>query len=155
MKIREVMTRQPTVCGPLDSLASAAMQMWSGDFGMLPVVEDEHLIGVITDRDIAMAAAIQGKNPNDIRVEQVASKRLFTCSPDDEVGSALETMGVGQVRRLPVVDAAERLQGVVSMNDLALSARSVAGRQGVPTYSQVVHAMQGICEHREAALAAG
>ena len=126
------------------------MIMWRKDCGFVPVIERDarKLVGVITDRDICMATATQRRDPYSLRVGDVMSKKLFTCSPADDARVALRIMKEGQVRRLPVVDPKGILQGVISFNDLAL----VAQRTGRPgeglTYADTMEALQAISKHR-------
>ena len=152
MKVRDVMTSQPATCAPTDHLSAAALHMWSNDCGMLPVVEAGRTVGVITDRDIAMAVAMKGRKPRAVTVGEVATGQLWACSPDDEVSKALDVMREHRVRRLPVIEDG-MLAGVLALNDVALEARAKAGSTRRPTYGQLTKALQGICSHR--ALPAG
>jgi CBS domain-containing protein len=97
--------------------------MWAHDCGILPVVADGgKVIGLITDRDICMAAALKHRNLSNIAVEDVTSGRVFDCKADDDVLKALTTMEENRVRRLPVVAADGTLEGMLSMNDIVLVA---------------------------------
>ena len=122
MKVQDVMTRDVHTCRPETNLSMAAMQMWNGDFGVLPVLGDGgKVVGMITDRDICMAAATKHQDPAAIRVEEVISGQVYACSPDTEIHEALKTMQQRQVRRLPVINADDgRLAGILSLNDVAL-----------------------------------
>ena len=103
-----------------DNLSNAARIMWEKDIGALPITDDEdHVIGVITDRDIAMAGFTQGKVLSDIPVERSMSKNLFWCDQNDELEKAQELMQQHQVRRLPVLDGNKKLAGMLSLNDIA------------------------------------
>lgn len=119
MKIKDLMTKNLNVCDAQTSLSSAAMMMWDGDCGILPVVDDrEKVIGVITDRDLAMAMATKNQLPADVRVGEISDKgQIATCAPDDDVKKALDLMREKQIRRLPVVNEDGRLQGIISIND--------------------------------------
>ena len=98
--------------------AMAAMQMWDGDFGVLPVLDGKKIVGMITDRDICMAAAIKRRDPGTIGVDEVMTGQVFACSPDTDIQEALKIMRKNQVRRLPVIDAIDRrLAGMLSLND--------------------------------------
>jgi CBS domain-containing protein len=149
MNIRNLMSMPARVCTPETSVAAAAGQMWDGDCGMLPVVDDERrLLGVITDRDICMAVATRPQLASEITVGSVMTTNPSTCSPDDELADALNTMGKRHVRRLPVLDDNGELLGVVSMNDFALVAqRRPSTKSGVPSNDSVVSALKQICEH--------
>lgn len=153
MKIETLMTSDPTTCAPGDHLATAAHKMWEDDCGILPVVEDGTVLGVITDRDIAMALAMKGATATEVRVGDVITGRIFGCAPDDEVAQALEVMAEHRVRRLPVLDGT-RLVGLLSLNDLVLEAASKPGQQKKPTYAKIVKALQEICAHRKLPVAA-
>jgi CBS domain-containing protein len=115
-------------CAPSDSLAAAAMTMWDADVGSLPVLDGEgRVVGVITDRDMAMAAATRGRRMDEITVESVAAGDVCTCRPTDSVSAVLTLMRTRQVRRLPVVDDERRIAGIVTLND---AARAVAAELG-------------------------
>lgn len=150
MKIQDLMTWEVDACTPDSDLGSAAMIMWRKDCGFVPVIERDarKLVGVITDRDICMATATQRRDPYSLRVGDVMSKRLFTCSPADDARAALRIMKEGQVRRLPVVDPKGILQGVISFNDLALVAQRTARPGEGLTYADVMEAFQGVSKHR-------
>lgn len=148
MKIERIMTGEPASCTSEDHLAAAATKMWSEDCGILPVVDDGVLAGVVTDRDIAMAVAMKGVAPSGVKVGEVASGRIFSCAPDDDVAAALLAMREHKVRRLPVVDHG-RLVGLVSLNDIVLEAAPVAGDDQRPTYAEIIDTLRAIGEHRK------
>jgi CBS domain-containing protein len=128
MKTKELMTSDVKSCGPATNLAAAAQIMWDEDCGALPVTDERgKVIGVITDRDICIAAATRARAEGDIPVQDVMSKTVYTCSPGDDVRTALETMRARKVRRLPVVDQGGKLAGIVSIHDIALQSRSSKG----------------------------
>jgi CBS domain-containing protein len=122
MRIADVMTKNVKACRPTDTAADAARLMWDGDCGVVPVVSEGRLQGVVTDRDLLMAAHTRGKNPAELRVSEIVQAPVATCRPEDDVKTALATMGEKQVRRLPVAGADGRLVGILSLNDLALRA---------------------------------
>ncbi len=125
MRVHEIMTREVKRCRADESLAAAARIMWENDCGCVPVVDgDERVIGIVTDRDVCMAAYTQGKAPSEITVDAAMAHAVATCAPDDPVDDAERTMQRRQVRRLPVVDGAGRLVGILSLNDLARFARA-------------------------------
>lgn len=152
MKVENLMTHQPMTCSQDDPLALAAKKMWTEDCGILPVLDGDRLVGVITDRDIAMALGMRGASANRVQVGDVTTGRIFSCSPKDEVAQALEVMREHRVRRLPVLDG-DFLVGLISLNDIILEAGATAGKQKRPTYGMVVKALRGICEHRNLPLA--
>jgi len=150
MKVEDLMTRDVQCCGPETNLAAAAKMMWDSDCGALPILNMQgQVMGVITDRDICMAASTKDKPPSAITAWETASAKAITCGPDDDLGTALERMGQGKVRRLPVVDDDGILQGILSINDVVLAAGAHRGRS-VPAVSMedVVRTLQRICAHR-------
>lgn len=123
MKVAEVMTREPAFCRSSESLARAAQLMWERDCGCIPVVDDEaRVIGIVTDRDIAMAAFHTGRSLADLPVAQTMAKAPVSVTPREPISEALHLMERARVRRLPVIDGAGRLVGVLSLQDLARSA---------------------------------
>ena len=156
MKVRDLCVRSVRTCSPDTTLAAAGWNMWEGDCGVLPLVDaDNKVIGILTDRDICMAAATRFRPAAEITAGEVSSGKVHTCRLDDDVRQALETMRTQAVRRLPVVDENGRLRGLLSMNDVALAARSAGrGRANGVTYDDLVPALQGICAHRDGSVPA-
>jgi CBS domain-containing protein len=102
MKVMNVMVRTPATCKAQPDLGTAVEILWNRNCGILPIVNDvNEVTGVITDRDICIAVGTRSRLPGEIMVGEVATGRLFTCKPGDDVRSALETMAAHQVRRLP------------------------------------------------------
>jgi CBS domain-containing protein len=125
MKVKDLMTTDVKRCSPETNLAEAARIMWEGDCGAVPVTDERDLVvGVITDRDICIAAATRPRTEGEIPVKEVISKALYSCAPSDDVRAALETMRVRKVRRLPVVEPGGRLVGIVSIHDIATQSRT-------------------------------
>lgn len=155
MKVREVMTPSPETCGPQTDVATCARLMWDGDFGFLPVVGSRgELLGVVTDRDLCMAVAMQDRRPGEILVREVMTRNVHRVTTDETVERVLQLMKDYQVRRVPVTDAKGTLEGVVTLNDLALSAGATASRGGRPDPcpgSEVLAALKAISRHRSAA----
>jgi len=120
MKVKELMTKSVNACDEHTNLSSAAIMMWDGDCGVLPVVDGkEKMIGMITDRDLSIAMATKNEIPKDVLVGEIVEKgKIEAITPDDDVKRALELMGEKQIRRLPVVNEEGRLQGILSINDL-------------------------------------
>jgi CBS domain-containing protein len=145
MNINEVMTREPRTCAPGTSVAEAAAIMLEADCGILPVVEDGKLCGVVTDRDCYIALATRNLRASEITVGDVAERSVLTCRPEDDVDRALTVMKERQVRRLPVQDPGGRLIGIVSMNDIVLA----TGPRKPLRESVVVDTLQGICAHHQ------
>lgn len=117
--LSEVMTRDVTVVSPQDHVQRAAQMMADWNVGVLPVCDGKQLVGVLTDRDIAVRAVPTGKSPADIPVSDVMSGGVCWCFEDQSVGEALQEMGDLQVRRIPVVSRSMELVGIVSLGDLA------------------------------------
>jgi CBS domain-containing protein len=120
MKIAEAMTRDVRVANPDQTIREAAQMMVQLDAGVLPVGEDDRLVGMITDRDIAVRAVAHGKAP-DTRVRDVMTDDVKYCFEDEEVEDVARNMADIQVRRLPVVSRDKRLVGIVAIADLAAS----------------------------------
>src|SRR6266540_2831500 len=117
--IRDVMTSNPSTIDAEKSVAYAAKMMREEDVGLAPIVEGDKLIGMLTDRDIATRVAAQGRDPDQVKVRDVASKQLVTIDPRQDLDEALRMMAKHQVRRLPVVEEDGRLVGVVAQADIA------------------------------------
>jgi CBS domain-containing protein len=124
MRVSEAMTREVRVCTPGQSIREVAKIMEEIDAGSMPVGENDRLIGMITDRDIAIRAVGAGKGP-DTPVREIMSAEVRYCYDDEELDHVAENMGDIQVRRLPVVNREKRLVGIVSIGDVA---RSEGGR---------------------------
>jgi CBS domain-containing protein len=120
-KLKELMSRDVKVIDPEMSIGEAAVQMRDGDFGMLPVGEDDRMIGTISDRDIAIRAVAEGKD-SETKVRTVMSDGIAWAYEDDSVDKAVKIMSERQVRRLPVVDRDKRLVGIVALGDFAVDA---------------------------------
>lgn len=117
-KLKDVMTRNVEVISPESTIADAAQRMRDGDFGLLPVGENDRMIGTISDRDIAVRAVADGKDSN-TKVRDVMSEGIYWCFEDQTVDDAVKIMSENQIRRLPVVDRDKRLIGIVALADLA------------------------------------
>lgn len=154
MNVSQVMSRDVVTCRPEDNLSQAARAMWDHDIGCLPVLGwDGRVIGMITDRDIAMAAYTQGRTLVDLAVEIAMAREVFTCLETDSLIQAEEVMRAHRVRRLPVLDGNGHLQGILSLNDLALEAAREQGKRGREVSAQEVSAtMAAVCEHRRPTL---
>ena len=120
MKVSKVMTRDVQLITPTQTIRDAARMMLELDAGALPVQEDDRLVGMITDRDIAVRAVADGKSP-DTPVRDVMSREVLYCFDDQEMKDIARNMGEVKVRRLPVVNRDKRLVGIVSLGDLALN----------------------------------
>jgi CBS domain-containing protein len=120
MKIQDIMTANPSSVTPDATIREAAQVMKREDVGIVPVTEgqgEKRLIGVVTDRDIAVRCVAEGKDAN-CRVREAMSDDLATCSPNDDVNHVMQTMSKEKVRRIPIVDERGSLVGIVSQADL-------------------------------------
>ena len=132
MRIEQLMTKVAQTCRPGQSLSHAAQMMWDANCGCLPVTADdgsERLLGIITDRDICMAIRFEGSDLRELRVEDAMTAVVRACNPGDPVSEAMAIMTEARLRRLPVVDASERVIGLLSLTDLALEAAREAAWQ--------------------------
>ena len=147
MKAEQLMTRDVCTCSQYDSLERAAHVMWNSDVGCLVVTDTEQRpIGMITDRDVAMAAYIQNALLRDARVASAMASNVLTCSPTTSLSDLENTMRTAQVRRIPVVDSNGTLVGIVTLGDIARSAQSSALRMTeIPGLAKT---LAGITERR-------
>ena len=146
MTVKDIMTVAPEACRPDDNLATAVELLWKADCGVLPVTDHTgRVAGIVTDRDICIALGTRNVRASDIRVESVMRKTVQVCEPTDDVLSALSRMADRRVRRLPVVDSANRLVGILSLSDAVLAAG--AWRSAVKSGS-VLDAFKAVCAHR-------
>jgi len=123
-KISDVMSSDVQTISPDATIEEAAQEMRDGDFGLVPVAEDEELLGVITDRDIAIRAVAEGKDPSTL-VREIVSEEVVWASEDDSVEDAARIMSDHQIRRLSVVDAEQHLVGIVSLGDFAVDSADI------------------------------
>ncbi len=144
MKVREVMTGNPKCCGPDTNLAEAIELMWTNDCGVLPVIEDGKLTGIVTDRDVCVAVGTRNCRPSDATVKDVATRTVQTCTPDDDVDIAMAIMRRAQVRRLPVTQDG-KLAGILALNDIILAA---AHKYAPVDADGVMNTMRAVSEHR-------
>jgi CBS domain-containing protein len=120
MKVSDSMTRDVRVANPNQTIQDAAKMMSDVDSGVLPVGENDRLIGMITDRDIAVRAVAQGKGPQTL-VREVMTDHVHYCFDDEDMDEVTRKMADSQVRRLPVVNRDKRLVGILSLGDVATS----------------------------------
>jgi CBS domain-containing protein len=118
MKVSNIMTRDVRLLDPDQTIREAARLMAEIDVGALPVSKNDRLVGMITDRDIVIRAVAHGRSP-DMTVAEVMSKEMLYCFEVDEIEDVARNMGNAQIRRLPVVNRAKRLVGIISLGDLA------------------------------------
>ncbi|HXE93634.1 MAG TPA: CBS domain-containing protein, partial [Gaiellaceae bacterium] len=144
--IRDVMTSNPCTIDADRSVAYAAKMMLEEDVGLAPIVEDGKLIGMLTDRDIATRVGAEGRDPDQVKVRDVASTQLFTIGPRQDLDEALRMMAKHQVRRLPVVEEDGRLVGVVAQADIAREGNDTLTGQLVEEISESGGQMSSIEE---------
>lgn len=119
---RDVMTRNPVSARPEDTVASVARLMKENDIGPIPIVESQNskrLVGIVTDRDLALKVVAEGRDPQTTPVKQVMSISVITCHDDDDIETALNAMSAQQLRRIPVVDDNNMLLGIIAQADIA------------------------------------
>jgi CBS domain-containing protein len=135
MKVNKCMTRDVQLVSPTQTIRDAARMMAELDAGSLPVQQDDRLVGMITDRDIAVRAVAQGKSP-DSPVRDVMSREVLYCFDDQEIEDVARNMGEVKVRRLPVVNRDKRLVGIVSIGDLALKEEQTLTGSAIANFSK-------------------
>ena len=125
MKVQDVMTKDPVTVTPGATIREAAQIMKRDKIGIVPVIdasESKRLVGIVTDRDIAIRIVADGRDGATRVSEVMSTSRLATCTPDDDLDSAMEAMASEQVRRIPIVDARGSLVGIVSQADIVRKA---------------------------------
>lgn len=149
MRVLDVMQRYPRVATPDMDLATAGKTMIEASCGFLPVVgKAERVVGVLTDRDLAMAVSRLDERPSRLGVRHAMTARAWTCRGDQPVLEALAVMRERRVRRLVVVDEAGHLEGIVSLDDVAVEARPErAAASGHPLDAAVGETLRAICQH--------
>ena len=121
------MTRDVHVCGPEETIRDCARAMARNDVGAIPVAEGNLLVGMVTDRDIALRAVAAGKGP-ETPVRDVLSKEVLYCFEDQDLGQVAEAMGMAKIRRVPVLTREAKVVGLLSLGDIALrSAEAASG----------------------------
>lgn len=147
IRIEQLMSQPAVTCSVNEMANEAARLMWENDCGVIPVVDgDGRLAGIVTDRDLCMAAYTRGQPLHEIPVSSAMSTQVFTCSPQDSVQAAERLMSKMQIRRVPVVDGDNRPIGVLSLNDLAREAASGRSKNGIE--HETVATLAAICQPR-------
>jgi CBS domain-containing protein len=146
MRVQDAMCQPVSSCSEEMSLAAAARIMGENDCGILPVVKEGRVVGVVTDRDVCLAIGRTRRSPDETPVREIMTPKVATCATTDEIHSALAVMSARQVRRLPVLDAKGTLKGVLSMDDIVLRAEEADPSRQPPAVScrSVVAAMRNI-----------
>lgn len=154
MNVGQLMKSGARSCSPRATLEEAAQIMFENDCGCVVIKEAGHLVGMLTDRDICMAAYFQGAPLSSMLVGGAMTMEVFTCRPDDSIASAEATMREHQVRRLPVVAAGGDVVGILSLNDIAgEAARQHNVRKEEVTFSEVGETLRAVCQPRPRAVA--
>jgi CBS domain-containing protein len=121
-KCNEVMTKNPVCCLPNDAVSKVAQLMKSKDFGSVPVIENEQtkkLVGIVTDRDLALKIVAEGRDPKSTKAEEVMTHKVVTCRAEDDLQKALDAMSGHKLRRIPVVDNNNGIVGIIAQADVA------------------------------------
>jgi len=130
-RCEEVMTKDPVCCAPDETAAHAAGLMKSEEIGPIPVVENRKVVGIVTDRDLAMKIVAEGRDAKKTRVRDVMTPRVVTCHDDDDLQKALDSMQRHQVRRIPVLDRRDLLVGMIAQADVATKVKEPEKVAGV------------------------
>ena len=122
-KCEEVMTKNPVCCLPNDYVVKVAEMMKKTNIGSIPVIENEQsrkLVGIVTDRDLAMKIVAEGRDAKSTKVEAVMTKKVVTCRVDDDIQKALAAMSEHQLRRIPIIDNNNKILGIIAQADVAV-----------------------------------
>ncbi len=149
MNVQAIMTRSPYFATAHSSLADVARIMADHEVGIVPIVDAEkRVVGILTDRDICKAVATMNRLPSEVSAASVAVKPAATCGVEEDLQSVLRTMRIRHIRRLPAVDKENRLQGILSMDDVILHAEEKGMRTETVTFSDAVRTLKGIYSNR-------
>jgi CBS domain-containing protein len=138
MQVRDVMTRDPACVTPGATIREAAQLMQRENVGIVPVIEEKgtkRLLGVVTDRDIAIRVVAEGRDGSARVSEVMSSSRISTCTPDDDIDDAMKVMADEQVRRIPIIDDRGALVGIVAQADIVRKSRD--GSRAEATVQQI------------------
>ena len=133
-KCADLMTKEPVCCLPTDTAARAAQLMKDADVGPIPVVENEQskrLVGIVTDRDLALKVVAEGRDPNAVKVEELMTREPVTCRAGDDLHEAVSLMAARQLRRIPVVDEGGKIVGIIAQADVATRTEAPEKTAGV------------------------
>lgn len=149
MRVLDIMRREVRVVGPGTDLVTIGRLMAEVGCGIVPIVtEDERVVGVLTDRDLALELARRDRRASEVTARQAMSGEVWSCAAGDDIADALAKMAHHKVRRLPVLDPEGRLLGLLSLDDVVLHAKAF-GAEGFtgPYYADIARTMRAICEH--------
>jgi CBS domain-containing protein len=136
-QLKDVMTENVKILSPDATIKDASRQMRDGDFGLMPVGENDRLVGTLSDRDIVVRSVAEGKAP-DTKVREVMSEEVMWAYEDDSVEKACQIMSENQIRRLPIINSKKRLVGIVALGDLAVGGANIRpAAQALSEISQV------------------
>ena len=156
MKVKDAMSKGPVFCSPETNLGSAVEIMLKHNCGILPIVDAQRrVMGVITDRDIAIAMGTRNRLPAEVTVAEAATRKVHSCKPTDDVRWALDIMGENKVRRLVVVNEQNRLEGVLSMDDVVLYAETNPAGRADLSADDVLRTLKALYSPELSARAAG
>jgi CBS domain-containing protein len=139
MQVKELMTPDVEIASPDDSIQTAAKMMADLDVGVLPVGENDRLVGMVTDRDIAVRGIAAGRD-GQAKIRDVMTKEIRYCFEDEDSQAVAQKMAEWQVRRLPILNRDKRLIGIVSLGDLAIGDRGEAPHEALRGVSEGAHA---------------
>ncbi len=149
MKVQDVMTKSVATCEMQDTLHAAAQKLWELDCGCLPVVDQNRRpVAMITDRDACMAAFTTGRALHELHVAEAMSKQVVSCRAHEELSAAAARMSKHGVRRLPVLDANGVLVGVLSLNDLAITAAREPVIRNTGATADAMRVLMAVSAHR-------
>lgn len=121
MKVQDVMTNDVVFCAPKENLATVAGIMMRRDCGVVPIVDaDNRVVGIITERDVCIAAASRNIKPANIKAEEFCSEKIVSCRADEKIKTVLKKMRKNQIKRLPVISQDGYLIGIISITDVLL-----------------------------------
>jgi len=156
MKVRDAMVKTPVSCSLETNLGGAVELMSKRNCGIVPIVDAHRkVMGVITDRDIAIATGTQNRLPAEIKVAEAATRKVHSCKPTDDVRWALDIMGENKVRRLVVVNDLNQLEGVLSMDDVVLYAETNPTGRADISADDVLRTLKALYSPQLSARAAG
>jgi CBS domain-containing protein len=146
MKIEDLMTRRVVAARSDTDLSHVARLMWDNDCGCVPVVDaEDKLVGILTDRDLAMSANFAGRALRELRAAGCMASEILTCQPEESPFAVAKRMGAKRVRRVPVTDAAGRLVGIVSIGDLLCAADKASPKEKKALQAALLGALTAIC----------
>ena len=154
MRVRDIMRREARFCHPWTDLAAAGRTMAEAGCGVLPVVDSgRKVVGMLTDRDICLFLAARDCKPSEATAQDVPHGDVFTCTTEDDISDALAVMSAFQVRRLPVLDEGGHLDGILSLDDVAVASKALGPHDYTgPFYSDVAKTLKAICGHQMPAI---